>query len=466
MMSFLDTLKKAAAKKRSPEAGPATKPGQPSADSATTTDEKAPESEAVEFAPDLNMLFVGADFKWFSQLEKDLVRLHPNWRCRHVRDETQASTEMGSHRFGALILDSRLPGAEQLLEKIEKLTPHTVRLVLCPGDDAAAIAQWRRPGIHPISAGIDADSFSVHLRRASRLQDWTSDQRIKKLLTLIRKLPAMPKLHLQVSEELRSPHGSLDTVGKIIAQDPVMSAKILQVVNSAYFGLSFGMDDPSQAVLFLGSERTRSLILLAGVFSQFDVAQCGGFDPEKVWNHSLQTAILARTLVQKEIGDPKIGEAAFTAGLLHDVGKLVLAGNVPAMYSAVGKLQSHKNVSLCEAETEILGTTHAELGGCLLGTWSLPLPVLEAVAWHHTPTKSDDRKFSLLTAVHSANVFAHEMAEGEALHPSHRLDLAYLERIGVSERRGHWRELCGGRPWLEEDRQAQLLQRRREAKEN
>ena len=133
--------------------------------------------------------------------------------------------------------------------------------------------------------------------------------------------------------------------------------------------------DTAEAVMVLGTERIRSLILLAGVFSQYGDVKCSGFSPELIWGHSIQVAMLARGIAFEQTKDTKTAETAFTAGLLHDIGKLVLAGNVPAMYDTVQRMQVSKKISLCEAEHMVLGVTHAELG-------SLPAGHLGTAAAH------------------------------------------------------------------------------------
>src|SRR5664280_1103465 len=122
--------------------------------------------------------------------------------------------------------------------------------------------------------------------------------------------------------------------------------------------------------------------------------------------------MLARAIAFAETRDAKISETTFTAGLLHDLGKLVLAGNVPEMYETVQRMRESKNISQLEAERLVLGTTHVEVGACLLATWSLPLPILEAIACHHAPRQSTETGFSLLAAVHVANVLSQKNCAG------------------------------------------------------
>ena len=224
------------------------------------------------------------------------------------------------------------------------------------------------------------------------------------------------------------------------------TAKMLQVVNSAFFALHREISDPNDAVMFLGAERTKSLIMLAKIFSQFDNTKCAGFAPDKLWGHSMNVGELARRIARSQGLDAKLCEMAFTAGLLHDVGKLLLAANLPGSYSQVLTDGKRKQISPSEAERAAYGTTHAEIGACLLGIWGLPLNILEAIAWHHAPRHGIHQRFSLLTAVHAANVLLYEMQKSpaETGAPPAGFDLEYLHSLGLADEVETWRGLVPG----------------------
>jgi HD-like signal output (HDOD) protein len=410
------------------------------------------------------LLFVGTPADWSRVIDRDLHRLQQSWGFQFVPDAAQAVAAL-HEEFHAIIIQAAVAAESTVAEALKKVPAKTVRVVLCDTSDRSEVARWSVTGANPVSQSTDASNLAATINRTARVQEWMTDAGIKKLLALCKKLPAMPKLYSQVSKELSSPNGSIDVVAQLIAQDPVMTAKILQVVNSAFFALGRQVSEPADAVMFLGAERTRSLILLAGVFTQFDGVGCPGFMPEPIWNHSLQVGALARTITMAETKNAKLAEAAFTAGLVHDMGKLILAANVPAMCNSIGQLHKSKQLTQREAETQVLGTTHAELAACLLGSWGLPLPVLEAVAWHHHPTRSPDKGFTLLTAVHAANVFAYEVGcgSGTAALPE-TFDHPYLLQIGLGDNRNDWRKACNVPQRIEEDAEHAKFRMRRDAK--
>lgn len=412
---------------------------------------------------DRQLLFVGLPENRVQPLLADLNRLQPKWGGQSATTVPQAVKALQNEGGRIIISSSEAAATPALISAVEQLSGPVVRIVLCESTNRTELERWTGLGMTPLPHGTDAVGLADAINRITRVQEWMANAGMKKLLRQCPKLPVMPELYAQVTAELDSPNGSIDLIAHFISQDPIMTAKVLQVVNSAVFALERPVTDPAEAVMFLGLGRTHSLILLAGTFAQFDGASAPGFAPDKVWNHSLQVATLAQIIALEETNKSKIAEAAFTSGLMHDMGKLILAANVPAMCSAIEQLQQGKKLSLHEAELQVLGTTHAELAACLLGNWGLPLPVLEAVAWHHCPHRSSDAGFTPLTAVHAANIFVGEMAGGDAA-LSESFDHDYLLQIGLGEARNKWRESCGLPPRPEEEAEYKRVQLRRAVK--
>lgn len=392
---------------------------------------------------DQRILFAAGIAGNYRQLESELIELEPGWQIQHAPDRASTLEALKSSPFDALVVEADFDGVEPLLEETEGQFPLTTVILSYDPATQMNLEVLKRSGRKLLARSretIDvADAIKTHLQ----VRHWMSDPFIAKLLARIRTLPALPRLHTQVTAELQSPDGSLEVVAEHVRRDPVMAAKFLHLVNSAFFARPCPITDPGEAVMFLGAEQTRALILMAGVFSQFDNVQCPGFSPEQVWGHSLQVGSLARGIALVATEDPRLGELAYTAGLLHDLGKLILAANVPAMCGTVQQLQKNKEMPLREAELAVFGASHGELGACLLGSWALPFRILEAVAWHNSPNRAPSKGFSVLTAVHVANVFAHEMGEGSNGRAVAYLDALYLEKAGLNQQIKTWREACG-----------------------
>jgi HD-like signal output (HDOD) protein len=242
--------------------------------------------------------------------------------------------------------------------------------------------------------------------------------------------------------EMESPNASVETIGQIIAQDPPITAKVLQLANSAVFGLHLQVNEPGEAVAYLGLEATRTLVLLAHTFSEFDRLPRLGFSVEELWAHSVRVGQFAREIVLLEQQARDMAEQAYAAGLLHDLGKVLFAANLPVPFGQAVTLARQERMNLHHAESKVLGATHAEIGACLLGIWGLPGPIVEAVALHHQPSSASQIEFGPLTAVHAADVFAHEMAPEDPEVLPFELDQSCLQQLGLVERAELWRRHC------------------------
>lgn len=220
-----------------------------------------------------------------------------------------------------------------------------------------------------------------------------------------------------------------------------MSAKLLQLVNSAFFGLPRPVSSPDEAVTFLGLETFKAIVLSLHLFACFDRAKVKSFDLRAFWQHSLTTSLLAKKVCLADNRDLKKAEQAFTAGLLHDVGKLMLAANLPDLFQQALAMSRNTSVSWLEAEQATFGATHAEVGAYLLALWGIPQPIVEAVAFHHTPAQCPNGGFSALTAVHLANALAHAQIDGQPNIWQNQLDQAYLGSLGGEHQLSAWQEL-------------------------
>jgi HD-like signal output (HDOD) protein len=218
-----------------------------------------------------------------------------------------------------------------------------------------------------------------------------------------------------------------------------MTAQVLKLANSAFFGLSRQLSSAEEAVAYLGLDTIKSLVLSIHAFSQFEKAETGDLNIESLWGHSLQVASSAKRISKLEVHDAKAAEEAFTAGMLHDIGKLVLAVNLPTEYAQAMRL-AQSSLELPLAEYQVFGANHADVGAYLIGLWGLPVPVVEAVALHHCPSRATRPVFSPLTSVHVANVFEWEASRCANGAPPPQLDANYLCLAGVSLRVPAWRQ--------------------------
>lgn len=268
---------------------------------------------------------------------------------------------------------------------------------------------------------------------------------LKQLVAGLKTLPSVPELYQELTALLQSDDASLDKAAQIISKDMGMVAKILQVVNSPLYGLRATVSNPAQAVALLGLDTIKSLVLSRKVFEQFDQSKIPFFSLEVLWLHGMTVGTHAKAIAKDEGTDRNVQEESFTAGLLHDIGILILAANLPDKYTEMLATMQQCGSFDWETERSVLGCTHGELGGYLLGTWGLPDQVVEAVAFHHEPSRCTHTNFTPLAAVHVADVIEEEAeTETRGLDPVPP-DLDYLSAAGLAGNLPVWRAICSHR---------------------
>jgi putative nucleotidyltransferase with HDIG domain len=196
-----------------------------------------------------------------------------------------------------------------------------------------------------------------------------------------------------------------------------------------------------EAISYIGLETTKALVLLAHTFSSFDKIALADFSVDDLWRHSVRTGQLARRIALMEDASPEIVEEAFAGGLLHDIGKLLLAANSPDLFTKALQLAGKLHCNLWEAEAQVLPNIgHATLGATVLGIWGLPQSITEAVAMHHCPWRNHHHVFSPVTAVHVANILDHEAQPDPNIILPSQINSAYLKELGLGERPNEWRK--------------------------
>jgi HD-like signal output (HDOD) protein len=234
-------------------------------------------------------------------------------------------------------------------------------------------------------------------------------EQYRRVIESIDNLPSFPAIVSKLITIVNSPDSSADDAAKLIEKDPGLTSKMIRLANSAFYGIPRSISSVSSAVVILGFNTIRSLVLSASVMKMFAGSQKQGLDKERFWRHSIVTALAAKTIVRHFINirmmDP---ESAFCAGILHDIGKLIFNEYMNNDYGEVRKFAETKKISLLEAESKLLGINHAEIGRILSDKWSLPLDLEYCLVYHHLPGNAD-KIMELVATVHFADLLAHEL---------------------------------------------------------
>jgi len=375
-------------------------------------------------------------------LQRTLRSMSKQWSIEYACGGKEALAKMAAAPFDVLITDARMPeidGAE-LLRQVQKLYPEIIRMVLSGQSSRRALFEFIGLCHQYLSKPCDISELKAKVTNAVRLRDLLTNPAVKSAVSGICAIPSLPALYQEITQELANPEPSLAHVGQIIAKDAGMTAKVLQLTNSALLGVRFQVSDPVQAVSLLGLELIRALVITIHIFAPFEKLQLDELDIPQLWKHLLANAKLSRAIAQAENASKAVRDDAFTAGLLHDVGKLVLAASMPQVYREI--VQRAKSGScLVEAERERLNCGHPEIGAYLAAIWGLPNPIAEAIAWHHAPEAVGPTSLSPLVAVYAADRLL-DSTEFAHIPEQRTLDENYLGTLGLSGRQEGWRGLC------------------------
>jgi HD-like signal output (HDOD) protein len=400
-----------------------------------------PETQPSASPAPKRILFVSNDPEECAHAQRGLEDMRPKWEVACYQDAAGAAAQVRLQSFDAAVVDVMMAegAGTKLLRDILEISPMTLRLGLSTGAERSALQQAGAPAHQFLSKPCDMKVLKAVLARAFASQDFVSQDALKRLIAGSTSLPVLPQIYNELMQELKSEEPSLERAGEIVARDMGLSAKILALVNSAFFGIGHSVAHPSEAATFLGTETLKALVLSLQVFAQFQHLKMTEFNVELLWKHSWSTGVLAKRLCEYEESPRATRDEAFIAGLLHDVGRLVMAVNFPALVEETIRKSRTEKKLLWELEYFTWGASHAELGGYLLSLWGLSDGVVEAVAFHHRPSQARRQAFSAVTAVHVANTFGrHQHSEcGLTAQP---IDVDYLRGLGLAERVDGWKQ--------------------------
>jgi HD-like signal output (HDOD) protein len=385
------------------------------------------------------VLFVDDEVSVLDGLRDRLRKQRREWEMVFALGGAAALAECARSPFDVVVSDMRMPGMDgaELLQRIKDSHPGTVRIILSGHAERNAIMRTLTVAHQYLSKPCDAEVLSKVIARACALQTVLNNASIRQIVGGIEKLPSVSKTYMELTEVLAGKAPSIEDVGRVVERDPAMCLKLLQVVNSAFFGLPRHISTMREAITYLGIELVKSLVVAAQIFAAAEGP--GGLDGALlagIQRHSIRVARLARALA------PSHGDSAFMAGMLHDVGRIVLALADRSTFSAVATDARERGVPEYVVEQERLGLTHAEVGAYLLGSWGVPFSIGEAVAGHHEPQRFCSVSFDAMTAVHIAEALTLEDDDESSGAQRSILDKAYLDKLGVLEQLPRWIELA------------------------
>jgi len=364
-----------------------------------------------------------------------MYTLRDQWEMFFAESGEKALEIMQNHSIDVIISDMRMPGINglQLLQKTRELHPAIMRIVLSGQADNEDIIKSVMPIHQYLTKPCEFDTIRNTISRILALKTILSNHELLEYITKRKNLPSLPDLYKKVMDKINSPDSTLKEIGEIVEKDIGMSAKILQLVNSSFFGFTKNITSPTQAAIYLGMDTLKSLVLGVGIFSEYENKKLDLSLISKLWKHSVDTAEIAKKIAIELKKDKQFIDFAYTAGLLHDIGVLILLEDYHEQYAEVFRYAGFSYEDLLEKENAIVSATHNKIGAYLLGLWGFSEQLVSAVYYHHTPDECLSEDTGILDCLYIANYLSFGKKAELDIEYLKKKNLDYLLEINFTE---------------------------------
>ena len=378
----------------------------------------------------MRILFVDDELNILRAMQRSFHGMREEWDMEFASSGAAALESLAKAPADVIVSDMRMPGMDgwQLLAEVKKLYPQTVRLVLSGHADPSSVMRAVGTAQLYLAKPCESGALKAAIVQTQMLRQLLSSDRLALLVGEVGMLPSAPTAFQEILACLQNPAASLTDAAKIIGRDVAMTANIMKLVNSAFFGSRRPITTADRAVAYLGMDTLGALVLGHSVFQSGVATNIPGFSLERLWQHSLETGAAARAIAFSENLPPAKADEAFLAGVLHDVGKVVYATRAAALSNDT---QTVDFAAQMDAH-------HAEVGAYLLGLWGFPNSIVEAVAFHHTPSHASEKGLNLAGIVHIADRMVHLRNEDRSGSTDTGLQAGFLEGVGLEHCLPKW----------------------------
>lgn len=389
------------------------------------------------------IIFVDDEPNILNGLRRMLRSLRKEFDFHFAESGQQALEMMKDNSFDVIVSDMRMPGMDgaTLLTEVQNLYPHSIRIMLTGQADDESVMRTVGVVHQFLVKPCEPEVLKAVLLRSCALQNLMQNGDLKNVITSIDYLPSIPEIYVKLQKKLSDPEASIEEVAGIIEADLAMSAKVLHLVNSAFFGLFQKAETPARAVNLLGLDTIKALTLGVEVFS--DQKMSSSVIPlSTLWEHSMAVGTCAKKIAISVVEDKAIIDNSLLAGILHDIGKLVLVSRMSSEYEVILQTAAEKKIPLQQAEKEQLGATHCDVGAYLIGLWGMTGAIVEAIAFHRRLHDYPAESFSPALAVHIANTLYYELKPDTYTGVVPALNETYISELGLTDKIDTWREIC------------------------
>jgi putative nucleotidyltransferase with HDIG domain len=388
------------------------------------------------------ILFVDDEPLVIRSLRRTLGARSLAWELRFADSGEEALRVAAAEPIDVVVSDMHMPGMDgaSLLAKIQERHPDVVRIVLSGHTDRKLVFRAVPVAHQFLTKPFETPLLIATIEQAIAFRRLVAKPALRAVVGGDSSLPAAPSTYTALTQLLARADASLSDIVAVVERDVALAARVAQLSSSAFFRVPSNVRGLSGYLSYLGVDIIKTLVLSVEIVEAFGARgpTPPGFSIDSVQRHAVAAAHIARRLVATR----DHAEDAFLAGLLHDVGKLVLASRVPKPFGEALARCRETGCLLHEAEREVLGVTHAEVGAYLLGIWGLPLDIVNAVLRHHDPSALGSDTVDVATAVYFGNVLAHDpeaQVDGEA---PQSIDPELFVKLQGKVRLDAWRDVA------------------------
>ena len=388
------------------------------------------------------ILFVDDEPNILQALRRSLRSLRNEWEMVFADGGVTALAQCASAPFDVVVSDARMPGMDgsEFLGEVMRRYPDTVRLILSGQCSRSSVLKCVAVAHQFLNKPCELGPLKSALRRLCKVRGSFPDGAVRRVIARVQQLPSQVLAYGEFADAIESPKASIDQLAGIIASDVAMTAKVVQLVSSGFFGSPQRVKDAVQATKLLGLDTVRELFASADVF-QPRAEECTEEDLQRLTDHSLAVATAARRIAETLTDDPAPIGDAYLAGVLHKIGTLALIGR-GRRHAPEPASSSNRHGAAAAGHAEgYPGKVCPDPGGYLVALWGVPEPVVQAITYQHDPARCPGDFSVPLTAVHVANTLV-EQPWGAPSENSGSLAMRYVQSAGGARRLQRWREIC------------------------
>jgi putative nucleotidyltransferase with HDIG domain len=378
----------------------------------------------------LKVLLVDDSIEVLTLAELTLREIRKDWVIETCSDPVVAKERLNQEMFDAVVSDFQMPqvNGSDLLKCVAETQPLCVRFLVSSSIEQGSSLEGTGIAHRFFAKPCNYSEVAAGVERAIALRERLRSATLRRLLTKMTKIPSPPDTFFGIQKLLEDGEFHVQALLKLLQQEMSVSAAVLKMANSSFFGARYKIDSLERAVNLLGAQTIKSLALGAELFSRIEPARAKQFKIAQLFAHSVRVASNAAAMAEQRKEDRAMRDLAYTAGLLHDIGKLILVQVMPREYARVHERVGTEFPNLYQSEIKAFGVSHQEVGAYVLSLWNLPESIVEAVAYHHDPSFAPSRDISVLTYVVAANMIDRGVPDT-------------LAADGVSEEAGYLSEL-------------------------